>query len=51
MQQHRRVRLLSRPGEDHLYKYEIRTQNGYEKVVYGFQHEVRPDTSSSSVIG
>ncbi len=35
--------------EGHLYKYEIRTQNGhcYQKAdPYGFQHEVRPDTSS-----
>jgi 1,4-alpha-glucan branching enzyme len=35
--------------EGHLYKYEIRTQDGhcYQKAdPYGFQHEVRPDTSS-----
>ena len=39
------------PGleEGHLYKYEIRTQDGhcYQKAdPYGFQHEVRPDNSS-----
>ena len=39
------------PGleEGHLYKYEIRTQEGhcYQKAdPYGFQHEVRPDNSS-----
>ena len=35
--------------EGHFYKYEIRTQDGhcYQKAdPYGFQHEVRPDTSS-----
>ena len=39
------------PGlnEGHLYKYEIRTQDGhcYQAAdPYGFQHEVRPDNSS-----
>ena len=36
-------------NEGNLYKYEIRTQDGhcYQKAdPYGFQHEVRPDTSS-----